>query len=150
MKIFLLLLLSSICLAQDPITYMDLKNITDGNMSEAVSIMKSKGMNYSDSNEKYVIYSKSNNEISLSKYINGDVQLYLYYNRNEYISKNILNTIKKLGYKELKSTSDQGGFCSIFESTNYNIIFCDSNLELSNKETIPMYIVGMVYKKNYE
>ena len=148
-KFILLFLISIFSYSQESISYLELKKMTDSNMSEAVSIMKSKGFSFSSNSENLVMYSKSHSTINLIKYFYGATRLALYEKKNEYISNNILNTIKKLGYKERNSISDEvDGFCTIYESTNYLMTFCDSNLKLDNGELISNFTVEMESKSN--
>lgn len=146
-KLLLLFLLSVSIDAQIVVTYKDLKNMTDGTMSEAVSIMKSKGLEFNEANEQSVYYKTSKSDIVMMKYTNGTSSLYLIGKGKESISKSILATIKTLGYKELRSDPAGTLFCVGYDSTNYLIIFCDGKVDYDNGKSDPMYIISMERKE---
>lgn len=145
MKQFLFFLFISISgFAQTKVSYGDLKKMVDVTQKEAVGIMKSKGFEYLSSDEYQVSYSKDNSSFIIEKYINGAVRFSLYSKKNEHISTNILKYIIGLGYKEVESGNIETlGFCTLYNSTNYYIRFCDDIAEYEDGSSEPKFTVSM-------
>lgn len=142
-KFILFFFISFSGFAQKTISYADLKKMVDATQSEAVTNFKNKGFTFFDSEENYVSYQKDNSSILLTKHISGSVVIIIAGKKYEYISTNILNTIKKLGYKEYGSENNDGSFCTLYYSTNYRMMFCDSIIEYDNGSNEPIYNISM-------
>lgn len=147
-RILLFFLLSISIKAQTTFTYNDLKKMTDGTMSEAVSLIKSKGLDFNEATEESVSYTTSKMDITMMKYVNGTSSLFLAGKSHETISKNILATVKNLGYTEIRSKPSGTLFCTSYDSKNYFILFCDGKVDYENGKTDPMYIISMEKKES--
>lgn len=150
-KLIFFLLISITNFGQTTISYSELKKYVDGTQGQFSVAMKAKGFTYSSSDDDYVSYKKDNSSIYSTKYSNGRIGLTLFGKEYEYISNNILNSIKKIGYKEIETQNIDGlGFCTIYTSTNYLIHFCDNIVEYDDGSDKPSYVVTMVNNDSLE
>ncbi|MFV0145687.1 hypothetical protein OBJ68_09705 [Empedobacter falsenii] len=150
-KFIFFLFLSITSYAQTTFSYLELKKYVDGTQGEFTVAIKAKGFTYSSSEDSYVSYKKDHSSLIFTKFSSGRSGLTLYGKKYEYISNNILNSVKKIGYKEIESQNIDGlGFCTTYKSTNYTIYFCDNIIEYDNGSTEPIYMVTMDKNENLE
>ncbi|WP_313097474.1 hypothetical protein [Empedobacter sp.] len=141
-KFIFFLFLSIASYAQTKISYSEIIKIAEGSQSEAVSILKSKGFNYSASDDNSIMYQKNDSKITFLRNTDGEIVITLFGNENEYISNNILNSIKNIGFVENESKNiDHLGFCSLYILNKHYIRFCDSIINYNNNTNEPVYYI---------
>lgn len=150
-KLFILIIaLIPILTFSQGLNYQDLKTLIDSSSSVSNNYAKNNGFQYysSDySNGNIVRYTKKDNSSDayyfLSLAWDSTMKFISYQTPSKSNANNLINTIKKLGYKYSENYVNDGGLCQDFDSSNYHIELCEDRIENSN---IVTYIFTMSKK----